>query len=344
MSREAVLPSVFDEIAGLISYVSKVGSNEFAGSCPECGGSPHPDGSFPDRFRLFPVSKATGGPLGWCRSCGYTWVPGKGKGKEWRPDPETAARWEAERRQAEERRMSEAAAALDMLLHERCWETYHASLTPEVRATYRARGIPDDWQDYWELGYCPAFTVNYRDGEAWLSYESDTLSIPVFSPEGGPICSLRHRLLHPQRPQDRYRPGFRGLPAVPFIADRDRKLSGPLLVVEGEIKAMVTFITLDTTDLQVIGLPGKAPDLDMLAKFANCDPVYLALDPDAFVLSQQERRSRHPLTPAQRITQALGLERVRWMRLPDKIDDLIVSGCLGRGEISALLRGARRAY
>ena len=86
MHREIALPPQFAELTGLIDYVTRVGSNELASTCPACRGEIHPDGSYPDRFRLFFASKATGSPLGFCRRCGYVWFPGKGKGKDWKPD------------------------------------------------------------------------------------------------------------------------------------------------------------------------------------------------------------------------------------------------------------------
>lgn len=272
-------------------------------------------------------------------------MPGKGQGKGWHPDPETQARWDEERRAAEQRRFNETEHALGLLNRERPWLAYHDALTPAIRELYRQRGITDDfWLTYWELGYCSTFTVNYKDGDDWKAYESDSLTIPVFGENGGGVKSLRHRLLHPQRPQDRYRPGFKGLPPAPFICDRDRELKGKLLLVEGEFKAMVAYLTADDCDLHVIGLPGKCPELDMLAKFANCEPVYLLLDPDAYELSLQEQKASRCQTAAQRITQELGPGRVRWVRLPDKVDDMITGGVLGKKELRALMRGARRAW
>lgn len=342
--RAIVLPSPLLELAEKISYVTQVGRDKYSSSCPECGGSVHPNGEFPDRFTIFLHSKTTGGPLGWCRACGYTWVPGKGKGHDWQPDPATQARWLAEREQAEHKRLSEVEHALWLLRHERIWLQYHEALNEEARALYKKRGIVDDFfLDYWKLGYCQEFTVNYTEGAEWKSYSSDTLSIPVFD-TGGEVISLRHRLLHSQRPQDRYRPGFKGLPAAPFICDYERELKGPLLLVEGEFKAMVSYICIDDPDLHVAGLPGKSPGDDLLAKFANCEPVYLLLDPDAYEISIKERQNGQCQTAAQRISHALGMELVRWIRVPDKVDDMIVAGSLGKQNLRALVRGARKAW
>ena len=107
MHRETSLPPQFQELAGKVEYVTKVGDNHYRSNCPACGGNIHPDGQFPDRFQMFVCSETTGGPLGWCSRCNFTWTPGKGKGKDWKPDPITAAAWEQERRSIEERRLME---------------------------------------------------------------------------------------------------------------------------------------------------------------------------------------------------------------------------------------------
>jgi hypothetical protein len=343
MHRESSLFPEFAELAGKVYFVVQVSQNEACSSCPACGGTEHQDGSWPDRFRMFRKSKATGEACGWCRRCSFKFFPGRNK--DYKPDPATQAAWEQERRAIEERRLMEVQHALSLLQTERLWLDYHAALTDEARVLYRQRGITDPyWLGYWELGYCDSFQVNYKDGETWMQYQSDTLTIPIFEENGGRAVSLRHRLLHPQRSQDRYRPGMKGLPAAPFICDRDRKLAGKLLIVEGEFKSMVSYICLDDPSLHVIGLPGKSPDLDTLAKFANCEPIYLLLDPDAYVLTQAEIQKGARRTAAQRLTDALQPERVRWLNLPDKVDDLINAGVVDRDCLRGMMRTARKAW
>jgi hypothetical protein len=87
MNRTVSLPPEFSELNGKVDFVIKRGHNEYSSSCPQCGGFVHQDGSYPDRFRLFIASEATGKPLGWCRSCGFTFWPGKTTGARWTPTP-----------------------------------------------------------------------------------------------------------------------------------------------------------------------------------------------------------------------------------------------------------------
>jgi len=330
MRREEPLPPEFGELAGKVNYIVKVGINEYAGSCPFCGGSPHPDGSFPDRFRMFIKSRATGKPLGWCRNCGKHWLPGKPA----RLTPEQMEAWKAERLQAEERRLEDTRNAIQLLQDEKPWIRYHRQLTPEAVGMYEARGLGEFWQEFWQLGLCENRIIFDKDGQ----YFSNTLTIPVFAGKDNAV-NLRHRILSPRQPSDKYRPEHKGLPASLFIADYERKLSGRVLLVEGEFKAMTTFICADDPKLHVVGIPGKSPDLALLEQLKDCEPVYVCLDPDAY-----DRDPKQPNAPSavERVVKVFQ-KRCRLLKLPEKIDDMINIGIIGKSTIKALLSGAKIA-
>lgn len=338
--REAFLPAEFAELQSVIHYVVKRGTNEFSASCPHCGGSPHSnDGTFPDRFRLFLKSHTTGGPMGWCRSCGYTWHPGKLRGEKWKPTQEQQQAWLSEREQYEKARAEEISRAIAMLQQEAKWVTYHEQLTGELRQHYYKRGLDDYWIDYWQLGYNPCKQV-------WLDetfYTTPTLTIPIFEPLSHNAINLRHRLLEPRQPDDKYRPDFKGLPAAMFVADLDKPLSGPVAIVEGEFKAMSFYITVDDPELQVIGIPSKTPDLELLKKLEQCDPCYICLDPDAYFLTSQDLRNNRHTTAVARLAQGIG-PRARVMNLPGKVDDLIHQNVINKASLRSLMRSARKQY
>src|SRR3989304_180443 len=95
------------EFAGLeLKYFKRISSGEFSSACPKCGGEQHQSGEFPDRFRLWLKSKATGKPMGWCRRCGYIWMQGN-------LSPEENTRWIAEQRVYEEERRTEMQLAVE---------------------------------------------------------------------------------------------------------------------------------------------------------------------------------------------------------------------------------------
>ena len=91
------------------------------------------------------------------------------------------------------------------------------------------------------------------------------------------------------------------------------KPSGPTLLVEGAKKAIVAFDHID--DLNIVAIPSKSPPKRLLGQLKDCDPIYIALDPDAYVADRGK--------PAvNRVVTKLGAERCRIVKLPCKPDDL----------------------
>jgi len=98
-----------------------------------------------------------------------------------------------------------------------------------------------------------------------------------------------------------------------------RNLFGDVLIVEGEIKAMVVWSHLwkddgmpYKADLSVIGLPGKNYKQEWIETLKKADNVFICLDPDA------EREAKN-------LEQSLN---GRAFKLPGKIDDLFLNGCM----------------
>lgn len=345
--RFASLPLEFRELEGSVEYIIQRGRDEFSGTCPSCGGTVHDDGSFPDRFRMFSQSKTTGKPMGWCRSCGYTWWPGKTKGARWEPSEEEKLAWYKERHDQEERRAREVEEARKILNQEMLAEKYHNLLNQEAIDLYRSRGISDHfWLDFWQLGYCPKKFAHSGD----ISFSSPSLTIPVFEPtiktsdspsekEKRRVLSIEHRLIHPVDPGDKYRPETKGLPSVLFIADYERPLKGKTLLVEGKFKAIVTYIFADDPGLHVVGLPGKCPDTELLSMLDDCEPLIFCLDPDAF--ERKKSKYNNGRNAVERLSMALG-GRARAMDLPDKIDDLFVRGIINKNNFHRLMDTSRK--
>ena len=251
-------------------------------------------------------------------------------GGEENPDPQLVRQAASERteRAAVElaAQIAKAQATLAELRHAQAWIKYHEQLDvePSRRELWAGRGIPEVWQDLWSLGYDPSFTVSTDIG----LWRTPTLSIPIFA-EGNPAepISLRHRLLNPPTPGDKYRPDRPGLKAVPFIADPENKPEN-VLVVEGEVKSMVAYITLDSVKWQVMGIPGKSGKqtwLDMLPQLIGRQ-VVICLDPDA-------------LPEALEMARAVG---GRVMELTGKIDDIINAGDLDREMLRRMIRASRK--
>lgn len=219
-----------------------------------------------------------------------------------------------------EEKIKEAQRALEELKKAQSWIRYHDNLTRETRALWRARGIPDEWQNYWKLGYSPACPT-YR--------QSPSLTIPIFTPAEKEPVNIRHRLLCPETPGDKYRPEQSGLPTVPFYGDPELPVerAEQIIVIEGEIKAAVTFLTLDTPLIQVIGLPGKKGWRSVSESLKEQKNVFIMLDPDA---EEESLLMAHEIGGA------------RVVRFGKKIDDAIIEHKLDKNWINGLLQTGRR--
>lgn len=221
-----------------------------------------------------------------------------------------------------EQKITEAQRVLDEIKQTQSWIHYHEYLeaNPDKRELWRMRGINDAFQDLWELGYSENFAISTQAG----NWTTPTLSIPIYGP-GRELLNVRHRLLNPPTPGDKYRPERAGLKAAPFLSDPDIGWNYDyILVVEGEIKAMVTYQTLDSPKWQVIGIPGKNIWTQITEKLQG-HGVWICLDPDATEEAQ-----------------AMAKEvKGRMIYLPDKIDDLINRKLLGQDQLRDILRKAR---
>jgi hypothetical protein len=242
-------------------------------------------------------------------------------------DPQETARRAAEYakriEQDLQRKIEEAQKAVEELRKARKWLEDHDSMTDAARGLWRKRGIPDDWQNYWSLGYRENFTYFYDNAP----HSSPTLSIPLFQPFDDEPSQVKHRLLNPVNPRDKYRPERKGLEALPFLGDRDLPIdaSDRVIIVEGEIKAAVTFLTLDHALWQVIGLPGKDAWRKIIPSLAGTDAVII-LDPDA-------------KKDACDFARAIGGAKV--VDLPEKIDDLIIKHRLSGQWLETIFHNAR---
>lgn len=338
MIKETSIPPEFKELAGRISYVVKRGAYEYSSSCPKCGGSVHQDGTPPDRFRLFVRSRALkGAPVGWCRSCGYAFIPGRSGTGSAEMSPEERARLEDERKADEASRILAEHQRIEILSVERRDIAYHQNLDrdPELRDHFYRRLITDYFIDDWRLGFC--VNKHFRDSRSQTSAISPSLTIPIYKPVSRELVSIRHRLLNPISPDDKYRPEISGLPAALWSADLDRGYDGrPVLICEGEFKAATVYIALDDPRFQVVGIPGKSPDLELLAPLSGASDVIVCLDPDGILPKKTGSR-----TSLDRIAELR--PDVRVVYLADKIDDMIVKKTLSRTSLRSLILDAKKA-
>jgi len=341
--------------------LGKVGASEYAGPCPRCGGT--------DRFHVNTVKgwfcrTCTGEPDGttghWHDAIDYImWRDGidfiqayKRLGGDTtisEADRERLkaerARAEAERKAHEQNQQQEKRVELDA---SQVWLDYYANLDKyDKRPLWHKRGLSDLWIDYFQVGYSPSRTFGAGD----KTVTSPSLTIPTIRPtltetgafQGRDITwhcvGLVHRLLADETPGGKYRPHTSGLGKSLFNCDiYSEKILGPVLLVEGEIKAMVTWATMQDYvkdhktilgGYTVVGVAGKSIKSDWLDELSHASQVVVCLDPDA-------RRE------AESAARTIGTDRARILDLPGKIDDMILEGSLKPKALESLIRGSRR--
>ncbi len=239
-----------------------------------------------------------------------------------KPSEQEIRRWREKRIAEEEERKAKAERALQFLRSSRVWEQYHRELNTAGRAYWRQRGIPDSLQNYWKLGWKDEYILRH-DGE---EYMGQCATIPIFA-DGWQIVNIKHRLLYFPDNIGKYRYELSGQPQAMFLANPDIELGGQVYVIEGEIKAMVTWLTLDDKDACVTGLPGCNPPEYIISKLNAAERVILVLDPGAE-------------DAAIKIAKSIGVKKCRVLIPPVKIDDGIIATKPSKQELRAYLRTA----
>lgn len=196
---------------------------------------------------------------------------------------------------------------------------YHDSMKEWARDMWTTRGLDESMQDFFTLGACEDFVIN--DG-----YHTPTLTIPIFDEQNN-LLNIKHRLVNPQKPSDKYRPEKSGLGAFPPLLTIPTMGydGGLIIVVEGEIKAMVTWARLEISDFQVIGVAGKN-SFNRIANEIKGKNVVVIPDP------QGEKE-------AYELARNVG---GRILEVPRKIDDYLIDTNMTSNNFYSLLKQARK--
>lgn len=307
--RAEPLPAIFGGYQ--LRYVRRVSYREWCSECPACGGEVHASGEWPDRCRWFLDAK----PLGWCRRCLRLFWPGAAEAQT---TPGEAERWRREQVAREEARRRRSELALRHLREGALWLRFHRQMGQQGREFWRGRGIPDEWQDRWSLGWSEHYPVRGANGALT---DTAAATIPLFGAQGE-VQNVKLRLVSPPAGVGRYRYLVSGRPHQLFLCNPVAPLTGHVIVVEGEIKAAVTYVALADERAVVVGLPGASPSRHILAALARAQRVTLVMDPGAE-------------DQAAAMAQIIGPSRTGVLIPPQKIDDLILATRAG----PAVVRG-----
>jgi len=324
MKRESPIPAEFLPLVGKVHFVVQRAKGEWSSSCPECGGTTHQDGTWPDRFRMWPVSKY-GSPLGWCRSCGYVWTPRS----EHKPTWEEIEQWRQEQIRIETERKQAAERALELLNSQHLWERFAEANTQFSRDTMKSWGITQEWQDYLKLGFVADYTVYNHDEP----YHSPAITMPDWW-AGSKVQNIKLRTLNPKDSNDRYRNWYKTGEHYFFMPMHAVEWDGTggAILVEGEKKAIIAE-EYNPTHHRVIGMQSKRPDPDLFDLLKDCDPVYIVPDPDAF------QRDKNGGRGVDYLVRQVGPERARIVKMPVKLDDGIIQHNL---DFKSYLRNATK--
>lgn len=294
----ATLPADIIERFGYLQDHQAHRNGEHSSACPQCGGAR--GGKNPsDRFRFW---ERPGQPCNfWCRRCGFQGFTDDNKPGRVMSEAEILE-LEAIRKRESERETRRLKARMEELQEAAYWRGWHDAMTEPHRAIWRHAGIPNSFQDYWQLGF-----TNYQGAD----FESPALTIPYFGPEWQAL-TIQYRLTNPPKPNDKYR--FQaGLRSALWLSEPDEEIKNAVLLCEGMKKAAVSFIELVAKanhKITVTAVPSKAPGQDILSGFTNCDPLFICLDPDAY-----QGKTIH------RLLKLLPDVPKRLVKLPVKADD-----------------------
>lgn len=194
---------------------------------------------------------------------------------------------------------------------------YHDNMQEWAVDAWIGRGLDEGLQSFFTLGACEAFDIG--------GYNTPTLTIPIFDTENN-LLNIKHRLMKPIKPNDKYRPETSGLGTFPPMLcvpmmgyDGER-----IVVVEGEIKAMVTWAHINA-DYQVIGVAGKSHFSKLAGQLAG-KRVIVIPDPGG----EKE---------AWELAKAIGAS---WLQVPEKIDDYLLETGMDNNSFYSLLKQARK--
>lgn len=274
------------EIETLPNYRRKT-RREWTAACPFCGSLP--GGAHRDGFIYWPDDGNW-----YCRKCGEKGFVADSP-TSWSPEDRKAF-MDGVAARAERERLARRAALDAMEQRGDRVALYHHQM--QDRSYWYSQGLSDATIDAYQLGWC-ARCPTCQQCASW--------TIPVMF--RGKLLNIRHRLIKPHDPHDKYRPETAGIGNMIFNGDLfDQAESNPvILVVEGEVKAMA----LTQRGFPSIGVPGASSFKESWSHwFAGFAEVLVAFDPGA---ERQARKAATVIGPKARV-----------VSLPTKPDDFFV--------------------
>ena len=335
--RHQSLPSILEKAVGHLGHLQYHGGGEWSSECLKCRDYGHVGNDPPDRMRIWDEDRRRRlGPRMWCRRCGFfAFADELVDVPVGSPSPEAIAAAEEERTRLAKLEIERQQNKIQMIEDAAFWRAWHESMGDSERELWHRQGIPDYFIDYYKLGYTTHHTY-YHNGQEWVS---PAMTIPHYGNEWH-LTNIQYRLTQPANGAGKYRQTA-GLPAAMFLTEPEQELTGATMIVEGAKKGIISYMHLAPDPLgfplNIVAIPSKTPSSDMLEQLADCEPIYLALDPDAYEPTRTPNGWQPPA--AERVGQKLG-DRVLYVHFPAKPDDLVVKYGLNRTDLVKYLKRA----
>ncbi len=201
---------------------------------------------------------------------------------------------------------------------------YHENMRDWARLEWVRRGIDESYQGLWMLGGCDDKRLMFKGTE----YHTPTLTIPLVDSQYS-LLNIKHRLMNPPKPNDKYRPEREGLGTFPpFISFPDVGYNADVIwIMEGEIKAMVVTTISPDPAWQFIGVPGQDAYEKLPMELFKGKKVIVVPDPKAEL-------------KAWKFAQKVG---AKFLMTSEKIDDLIVENKYDSDWLASMFTQARKA-
>lgn len=291
-------------------------ARSWRGACPSCGGYRRfvvfTDKQFPDWNFM-------------CDGCGWKgWAKDLNINIRQSITEEQRRKWAQKSAAHEQERITKLEKTLSEYTRQEVWIATHNYMQNDNRAWWRAQGVPDSLQDYWQLGYEKNYTYNSDSGRM----VTPAYTIPYFHHQssGDPkFLTIQYRLANTLNPNDRYRFAY-GLRATYYTTEPYQPLNDVCIICEGAKKAMNVSQIVDPNKYSVIAQPSKSGDYGVGEAVKNCGRVFVIFDPDG-------QRNAHD--KAKQIGKA-----ARVVELNDKVDDMIIAGRLDERSFEIALRHA----
>lgn len=312
---------------GNLPHLRYVGSNEWHSACPQCGESGHdPSGGRPDRFAIHDTD-SWGPARGICRKCNYfEWAESFSK-----QDPVIKQKMEAIAAENKRLQQEREDKVRNQLQCASFWREAHSEVSEQEKNYWIKQGVPE-W----------AFTMHQFGTMKKLSTEfgvlpdcyRNSLTIPYFVGGWQKIQTLQFRLDVTGNDKYRFLFGTQAHWFYPWPEDEPTKI---VIIFEGAKKALVAYERVSDVMYQSVkpfymATPAKLIPNNMISQIpTQAERVIQILDPDAYVSTDKGKSA------VVRNANLIGMAKSFFVRLPGKIDDMLLSGLLNKNAFRSLL-------